>query len=298
MIQAPIFHVNGDDPEAVLRVARLAFEYRQAFNKDVVVDMLCYRRRGHNEGDDPSMTNPKMYQIIDGKRSVRKIYTEELIGRGDITLEQAEELLRDYQAQLEQVFKATRDAMVKRRRARCVPGVEEPEPEVETAIDAAVLAAVGDAHVRLPDGFTPHKRVAQLLERRAKMSVEGDIDWGFAEIIAFGSLVRDRADRAPVRPGLAPRHVRAAARVHCGRHHRRRLPAGEVVRGQRWPVLRPRLAAVRVRGDGLRVRLLGGEPGRPGAAGRRSSATSPTAHSPLWTSSSPRARRSGASARR
>ena len=85
MIQAPIFHVNGDDPEAVLRVARLAFEYRQAFNKDVVVDLLCYRRRGHNEGDDPSMTNPKMYQIIDGKRSVRKIYTEELIGRGDIT---------------------------------------------------------------------------------------------------------------------------------------------------------------------------------------------------------------------
>ena len=85
MIQAPIFHVNGDDPEAVLRVARLAFEYRQAFNKDVVIDLVCYRRRGHNEGDDPSMTNPKMYQIIDGKRSVRKIYTEELIGRGDIT---------------------------------------------------------------------------------------------------------------------------------------------------------------------------------------------------------------------
>jgi 2-oxoglutarate dehydrogenase E1 component len=80
MIQAPIFHVNGDDPEAVLRVAGLAFDYRQAFNKDVVVDLVCYRRRGHNEGDDPSMTNPKMYQIIDTKRSVRKIYTEELIG--------------------------------------------------------------------------------------------------------------------------------------------------------------------------------------------------------------------------
>jgi 2-oxoglutarate dehydrogenase E1 component len=76
MIQAPIFHVNGDDPEAVVRVARLAFEYRRDFNKDVVVDLVCYRRRGHNEGDDPSMTNPKMYQIIDSKRPVRKIYTE------------------------------------------------------------------------------------------------------------------------------------------------------------------------------------------------------------------------------
>jgi multifunctional 2-oxoglutarate metabolism enzyme len=188
MIQAPIFHVNGDDPEAVIRVARLAFEYRQAFNKDVVVDMLCYRRRGHNEGDDPSMTNPKMYQIIDGKRSVRKIYTEELIGRGDITLEQAEELLRDYQAQLEQVFKATRDTGSTPRPVRS--RVLEPEPEVDTAVDASVLRAIGDAHVNLPPGFTPHKRVAQLLERRAKMSIEGDVDWGYAEILAFGSLVK------------------------------------------------------------------------------------------------------------
>jgi multifunctional 2-oxoglutarate metabolism enzyme len=191
MIQAPIFHVNGDDPEAVLRVARLAFEYRQAFNKDVVVDLLCYRRRGHNEGDDPSMTNPKMYQIIDGKRSVRKIYTEELIGRGDITLEQAEELLRDYQVQLEQVFKATRDANGSKAIASPVRArFEEPEPIVDTAIDPAFMAEIGEAHVRLPEGFTPHKRVAQLLERRAKMAVEGGIDWGFAEIIAFASLVR------------------------------------------------------------------------------------------------------------
>jgi 2-oxoglutarate dehydrogenase E1 component len=191
MIQAPIFHVNGDDPEAVVRVARLAFEYRQAFHKDVVVDLICYRRRGHNEGDDPSMTNPKMYQIIDAKRSVRKIYTEELIGRGDVTLEQAEELLRDYQAQLEQVFKATRDApapLVRPKRTYLKP---TPEPVVETAIPASVLAEVGEAHVRLPEGFTPHKRVAQLLERRAKMAVEGGIDWGFAELIAFGSLVRE-----------------------------------------------------------------------------------------------------------
>ncbi|MBO0871091.1 MAG: multifunctional oxoglutarate decarboxylase/oxoglutarate dehydrogenase thiamine pyrophosphate-binding subunit/dihydrolipoyllysine-residue succinyltransferase subunit, partial [Micromonosporaceae bacterium] len=110
MVQAPIFHVNGDDPEAVVRVARLAFEYRQAFNKDVVLDLICYRRRGHNEGDDPSMTNPLMYRIIDNKRSVRKLYTEELIGRGDITVDEAEESLRDFQQQLETVFAATRDS--------------------------------------------------------------------------------------------------------------------------------------------------------------------------------------------
>ncbi|GAA0948186.1 multifunctional oxoglutarate decarboxylase/oxoglutarate dehydrogenase thiamine pyrophosphate-binding subunit/dihydrolipoyllysine-residue succinyltransferase subunit [Virgisporangium aurantiacum] len=189
MIQAPIFHVNGDDPEAVVRVARLAFEYRQAFHKDVVIDLVCYRRRGHNEGDDPSMTNPLMYAIIDQKRSVRKIYTEELIGRGDITLEEAEESLRDFNSQLETVFKATRDTSgPSTRRSRLRD--PEPEPEVDTHVDADVLRQIGEAHVNLPEGFTPHKRVQQLLERRAKMSVEGNIDWGFGEILAFGSLVR------------------------------------------------------------------------------------------------------------
>jgi 2-oxoglutarate dehydrogenase E1 component len=189
MIQAPIFHVNGDDPEAVVRVARLAFEYRQAFNKDVVIDLVCYRRRGHNEGDDPSMTNPRMYQIIDTKRSVRKLYTEELIGRGDITVDDAQEQLRDYQSQLEQVFKATRDSAGTPPRPRVI--AEEPEPQVDTAIDATVLGSVGQAHVELPEGFTPHKRVQQLLERRAKMANEGGIDWAFGELVAFGSLLSE-----------------------------------------------------------------------------------------------------------
>ncbi|MFI6077025.1 multifunctional oxoglutarate decarboxylase/oxoglutarate dehydrogenase thiamine pyrophosphate-binding subunit/dihydrolipoyllysine-residue succinyltransferase subunit [Actinoplanes sp. NPDC051343] len=187
MIQAPIFHVNGDDPEAVVRVAKLAFEYRQAFNKDVVIDLVCYRRRGHNEGDDPSMTNPRMYEIIDTKRSVRKLYTEELIGRGDITVDDAQEQLRDYQSQLEQVFKATRDSAGSAPRRITI--TEEPEPQVDTAIETSVVRAIGQAHIDLPEGFTPHKRVQQLLERRAKMSNEGGIDWGFGELIAFGSLL-------------------------------------------------------------------------------------------------------------
>ena len=109
-IQAPIFHVNGDDPEACVRVARLAFDFRQAFSKDVVIDMVCYRRRGHNEADDPSLTQPLMYKLIDSKRSVRKLYTEALIGRGDISVEEAEQALRDYQSQLEKVFQETRAA--------------------------------------------------------------------------------------------------------------------------------------------------------------------------------------------
>ena len=189
MIQAPIFHVNGDDPEAVVRVARLAFEYRQAFNKDVVIDLVCYRRRGHNEGDDPSMTNPRMYQIIDTKRSVRKLYTEELIGRGDLTVDDAQEQLRDYQSQLEKVFKDTRDTAggsAPRAQRSATP---EPEPQVDTATDAAGVRAVGHAHLDLPEGFTPHKRVQQLLDRRAKMSADGGIDWGMGELIAFGSLL-------------------------------------------------------------------------------------------------------------
>ena len=99
MVQAPIFHVNGDDPEACVRVAELAYEFRQKFAKDVVIDLVCYRRRGHNEGDDPSMTQPLMYDLIEAKRSVRKLYTEALIGRGDISVEDAEAALREVDIQ-------------------------------------------------------------------------------------------------------------------------------------------------------------------------------------------------------
>ena len=101
MVQAPILHVNGDDPEACVRAARLAFGFRQQFHKDVVIDLVCYRRHGHNEGDDPSYTQPLMYKRIDAKRSVRKLYTEALVRRGDITLEEAERALDDFNARLQ-----------------------------------------------------------------------------------------------------------------------------------------------------------------------------------------------------
>ncbi|MBI3686621.1 MAG: multifunctional oxoglutarate decarboxylase/oxoglutarate dehydrogenase thiamine pyrophosphate-binding subunit/dihydrolipoyllysine-residue succinyltransferase subunit [Actinobacteria bacterium] len=194
MIQAPIFHVNGDDPEACVRVAGLAMDYRQAFKKDVVIDMLCYRRRGHNEGDDPSMTQPLMYNIIDAKRSVRKLYTESLIGRGDITMAEAEDALRDYQEQLEKVFLETRNSDSS---GHSTPAPEQPAyEEVATATTAEVIKRIGDAHVSLPDAFTVHPRLQRILERRAAMATEGDIDWGMGELIALGSLL---IDGTPVR---------------------------------------------------------------------------------------------------
>ncbi|GAB7004065.1 multifunctional oxoglutarate decarboxylase/oxoglutarate dehydrogenase thiamine pyrophosphate-binding subunit/dihydrolipoyllysine-residue succinyltransferase subunit [Nocardioides sp. AN3] len=192
MVQAPIFHVNGDDPEACVRVARLAFEYRQAFHKDVVIDLICYRRRGHNEGDDPSFTQPLMYDLIEQKRSVRKLYTESLIGRGDITIEEAEEVLRDYQNQLERVFTEVREADKAPEAWTTVPDYpDKPAAETQTAVPLEVLKRIADAYVTPPDGFTVHPKVMPQLQRRSTSITEGNIDWGTGELIAFGSLLME-----------------------------------------------------------------------------------------------------------
>jgi 2-oxoglutarate decarboxylase len=186
-VQAPIFHVNGDDPEACVRVAKLAFDYRQAFKKDVVVDMVCYRRRGHSEVDEPSFTQPMMYDTIDAKRSVRKIYTENLIGRGDITVEEAEEALKNYQQQLEKVFQGTRDA------ASAPPMTpERPAPKVDdlkTAISRETIERITRSQVEMPEGFTVHPRLLPQLQKRAKMIDDATIDWALGETLAFGSLL-------------------------------------------------------------------------------------------------------------
>ncbi|MDT0441540.1 multifunctional oxoglutarate decarboxylase/oxoglutarate dehydrogenase thiamine pyrophosphate-binding subunit/dihydrolipoyllysine-residue succinyltransferase subunit [Streptomyces johnsoniae] len=191
MIEAPIFHVNGDDPEAVCRVARLAFEYRQAFNKDVVIDLVCYRRRGHNETDNPSFTQPLMYDLIDKKRSVRKLYTESLIGRGDITLEEAEQALQDFQGQLEKVFKEVREATVTPAPAE----VTAPKPEfpvtVETGVSAEVVKRIAESQVNTPERITVHPRLLPQLQRRAAMVEEGAIDWAMGELLAIGSLLME-----------------------------------------------------------------------------------------------------------
>ena len=192
MIGAPVFHVNGDDPEACVWVAKLAVDYRQAFGKDVVIDLICYRRRGHNEGDDPSMTQPAMYELIDSKRSVRKTYTEALIGRGDISVDEAERALRDYASQLEHVFNEVRE--LEKHSPAPSESVEREQmvpPVLTTAISKEVIDRIARAHVNLPEGFSVHPRVKPVLERRAQMARDGGIDWAFGELLAFGSLVME-----------------------------------------------------------------------------------------------------------
>ncbi|MFB7928514.1 MULTISPECIES: multifunctional oxoglutarate decarboxylase/oxoglutarate dehydrogenase thiamine pyrophosphate-binding subunit/dihydrolipoyllysine-residue succinyltransferase subunit [Streptomyces] len=189
MIEAPIFHVNGDDPEAVVRVARLAFEFRQAFNKDVVIDLICYRRRGHNESDNPAFTQPLMYDLIDKKRSVRKLYTESLIGRGDITLEEAEQALQDYQGQLEKVFTEVREATSQPAAAEPSDPQAEFPVAVNTAVTSEVVKRIAESQVNIPDHITVHPRLLPQLQRRAAMVEDGTIDWGMGETLAIGSLL-------------------------------------------------------------------------------------------------------------
>jgi 2-oxoglutarate decarboxylase len=194
-IQAPIFHVNGDDPEAVVRVSQLAFDYRQRFQKDAIIDLVCYRRRGHNEGDDPSMTQPLMYNLIEAKRSVRTLYLESLVGRGDITREEFEQSNTDFQARLEQAFTDVHEAMSKPVELQARPvGIgttasDHPEFKHESAIKTEVVELIGNAHSNLPPSFNVHPKLQQLLTKRVEMSREGGIDWGFGELLALGSLL-------------------------------------------------------------------------------------------------------------
>ena len=208
MIQAPVFHVNADDPEAVVRVGQLAFEYRQKFNKDAVIDLLCYRRRGHNEADDPSMTQPSMYKMIGAQNSTRKIYTEALVGRADISQEEAARALKDYQQRLEQIFTETHEAQSSKAPlvtadAAAVSNIERPAAQQSedavhipesTNISADTLKIIGESFVNFPEGFEPHKKLKKLMEQREKMAVDGGINWGFGELAAFGSLLLEGVD--------------------------------------------------------------------------------------------------------
>ncbi|MFI5532726.1 multifunctional oxoglutarate decarboxylase/oxoglutarate dehydrogenase thiamine pyrophosphate-binding subunit/dihydrolipoyllysine-residue succinyltransferase subunit [Kitasatospora sp. NPDC051853] len=191
MIEAPIFHVNGDDPEAVVRVARLAFEFRQAFHKDVVIDLICYRRRGHNEADNPSFTQPLMYDLIDKKRSVRKLYTEGLIGRGDITMEEAEQALQDFQGQLEKVFSEVRDAAGAQQGTTNGKPVADFPVSIQTGISEEMVKRIAASQVNLPEWLTVHPRLLPQLQRRAASVEDNTIDWAMGETLAIGSLLME-----------------------------------------------------------------------------------------------------------
>lgn len=200
-VQAPIFHVNGDDPEAVVRVAELAFRYRQEFHRDVVIDLVSYRRRGHNEGDDPSMTQPLMYNLIEAKRSVRKLYAEALVGRGDITEAEYEEAHRDFQDRLERAFAETHAVQTGAIEViGATENTQAPEPATgelaTTGVALDVVHAIGDAFGNKPAGFTVHPKIQQLLTKRVDMSRNGNIDWSFGELLALGSIL---VEGTPVR---------------------------------------------------------------------------------------------------
>ena len=190
IIQAPVFHVNGDDPEACVRVARLAFEYRQEFNKDVVVDMICYRRRGHNEGDEPSFTQPLMYKLIDAKRSTRTLYTEALVGRGDITPEEAEGIARDYQEQLESIFAAVNNIEPEHDENFKAP-VAPAAQEINTAISEKIAREIAATQLAVPEGFTVHPKLTPQLAKRVESLNDATIDWSTGEMLAFGSLLQE-----------------------------------------------------------------------------------------------------------
>ncbi len=192
-IQAPILHVNGDDPEAVVRAAELAFMYREEFHRDIVIDLVCYRRRGHNEGDDPSMTQPLMTNLIEAKRSVRRLYTESLVGRGDITEDEYEQAKQDFQRRLEVAFADTHEAETGTNPVVTTDAADEPAvgaPET-TGVSREVVQHIGDAFVNKPDGFTVHTKLQQLLDKRHDMSRNGNIDWAFGELLAFGSVLME-----------------------------------------------------------------------------------------------------------
>jgi 2-oxoglutarate dehydrogenase E1 component len=195
MLQSPIFHVNGDDPEACLRVARLAFEYRQRFHKDVVIDMVCYRRHGHNEGDDPSYTQPLMYKAIDKRRSVRKLFVESLVKRGELTLDEAEAALSDYQQKLQIALDETRQTAQPDVRAARPPQPLGVLPHVETGVARETVERIFRHLTEYPEGFTPHPKLVRQFEARARLFDEqGEIEWATAELLAFGSLVLEGVD--------------------------------------------------------------------------------------------------------
>ena len=199
ILQSPILHVNGEDPEAVAQVIELAMDFRDAFKRDVVIDMYCYRRWGHNEGDEPSFTQPAMYERIRKRDTVREGYLERLLTLGGITREEAEEITEARRQQLEQELSVARGDEFKPHYSAFEGvwqgfsgGLDREAPEVDTAVDEASLERVLEALVTLPEGFTANPKMLRFLQQREQMARgERRIDWATGEALAFGSLLME-----------------------------------------------------------------------------------------------------------
>ncbi len=197
MVEAPIFHVNGDDPEAVVHAAKVATEYRQKFHKDVVIDIICYRRFGHNEGDEPMFTNPLMYKKIKQQKTTLTLYTERLVKDGLIPEGEVEDMKDAFQSYLADEFEAGTN--YKPNKADWLDGKwahldrkEEDYQRGQTAIKEETFHEIGTSLSRAPDGFPIHKTVQRILDAKAKMFETGEgFDWATGEALAFGSLLTE-----------------------------------------------------------------------------------------------------------
>jgi len=204
ILEAPIFHVNGDDPEACVRVARLAMRYRQLFNQDVIIDLVCYRRYGHNEGDEPRFTQPVMYGTIDGLSPVREIYRKALISSGVLTEEKADAIwetrMADYAAVFQDVQAAPKRAPISTLAGvwdRFSGGVIDNAEEIQTSVALETLTELGLKLAHIPDSVKAHRTIQRLFKGREEMARgEKPLDWGFAEALAFATLL---VEGTPVR---------------------------------------------------------------------------------------------------
>ncbi|HET8897365.1 MAG TPA: 2-oxoglutarate dehydrogenase E1 component [Rhodanobacteraceae bacterium] len=198
MVNAPILHVNGDDPEAVIEVTRLAFDFRQHFKRDVVIDLVCYRRNGHNEADEPAATQPLMYQVIRKHPTPRAIYAERLQKAGVIDAHQAQAMVDAYRNALEQGNPVT-DLDPDHQGGTIFQWSKHLGGRLDEAVDTTLTAATAkqllDTILTIPDGFVLHPRVAKIYDDRRKMAAgEHPLDWGFAENLAYAGLIHDGYD--------------------------------------------------------------------------------------------------------
>ncbi|MEK7794336.1 MAG: 2-oxoglutarate dehydrogenase E1 component, partial [Candidatus Hydrogenedentota bacterium] len=199
MLQSPIFHVNGEDPEAVAQVVDLAMRFRKTFKRDVVIDMYCYRRRGHNEGDEPSFTQPGLYRKIQERKSVREGYLDGLLKLEDVTREEADEIAERRKQHLEEALQEAREqpqirppSFLRGLWSNYKGGPDLETPDVDTGIEAEVLKQYLERMTTLPYGFHPHPKYQRILEARHKMIAgEAPLDWAAAEALAYASLAAE-----------------------------------------------------------------------------------------------------------
>ena len=197
MIQAPIFHVNGDDVDAVVYVAEMAAEFRQQFHKDIVIDMVCYRRHGHNEGDEPAFTQPLMYKKIKEQPTTREVYAKRLVSEGSLTQAEVDKAVSDFVAKLEQDFQASTG--YKPNKADWLEGrwqglevASGDDHSDSTGVSISTLRDIGNALTRIPDGFNINPKIAKQLDAKREMMSSGEgLDWATAEALSFGSLVNE-----------------------------------------------------------------------------------------------------------